>query len=42
MAAIEILEKAQENKNEIHKEDKQENGFWNKVANFMNPFKCGG
>jgi hypothetical protein len=39
LAAIEILEKAQDNKNQVQKQEKpQENkSFWS----FMNPFKCG-
>lgn len=41
LSAIEILEKAYQNKKEIHKDDKEDRGFWEKLANFFNPFKCG-
>jgi len=39
LAAIEILEKAQDNKNHLEKkkEEKQDKGFWS----LLNPFKCG-
>lgn len=39
LAAIEILEKAQENKNQVQKQDKpqESKSFWS----FINPFKCG-
>jgi len=40
LAAIEILEKAQDNKNEIAKKEQPQeskSSFWS----FMNPFKCG-
>jgi len=38
LAAIEILEKAQDNKNKLIKNDPpQEKSFWS----FMNPFQCG-
>ncbi len=41
LSAIELLEKAQENKKEIDKENKEDKSFWQKVGTFMNPFKCG-
>jgi len=40
LAAIEILEKAQDNKNQVQKQEKppqESKSFWS----FMNPFKCG-
>jgi len=40
LAAIEILEKAQDNKNQVQKQEKPQeskSSFWS----FMNPFKCG-
>ena len=38
LAAIEILEKAQINSNNVLEKNKKETGgFWN----FLNPFKCG-
>lgn len=41
LSAIEMLEKAQENKKEVDNESKEAKTFWDKVSNFMNPFKCG-
>ena len=43
LAAIEILEKAQNQKEKNVKiEDKiDKGGFWDKVGNLFNPFKCG-
>jgi Tfp pilus assembly protein PilV len=41
LSAIELLEKAQENKKEIDKENKENKSFWHKMGNFLNPFKCG-
>ena len=40
--AIEVLEKAQSQKDKNEPEENKPNGtFWNKVGNFFNPFKCG-
>jgi len=41
LAAIEILEKANENKREIDQDVRGGRGFWDKFSNFWNPFKCG-
>ena len=40
--AIEVLEKAhtQKDKNVVVVDNKRD-GFWNKVGDFLNPFKCG-
>jgi len=40
LAAIEILEKANENKREIDQDVRGGRGFWDKFSNFWNPFKC--
>jgi hypothetical protein len=40
LAAIELLEKAQENKKEMDIENKKSKNFWDRFSTFMNPFKC--
>jgi hypothetical protein len=40
--AIEVLEKAQLQSQKIKEEKQIKNeGFWDKVGNIFNPFKCG-
>lgn len=39
--AIEVLEKAQYNKEKSLVVEKKEPTFWDKVGNVFNPFKCG-
>jgi hypothetical protein len=42
LSAIELLEKAQKKREEEEEEKKpDEKTFWEKVGNFLNPFKCG-
>jgi hypothetical protein len=41
LSAIDLLEKAQENKKEIDKENKEDKTMWQRLGNFLNPFKCG-
>jgi hypothetical protein len=40
--AIEVLEKAHNQSQKLKEERPNKNdGFWDKVGNFFNPFKCG-
>ena len=39
--AMELLEQANQSKNQIPKEEEKENSGWSKFVNFINPFKCG-
>ena len=41
LSAIDLLEKAQENKKEIDKENREDKTMWQRLGNFLNPFKCG-
>jgi hypothetical protein len=41
LAAIEILENAQQSKSEIQNEGKEAKTLWDRFSTFMNPFKCG-
>ncbi len=36
-----MLEKANETRKLIHYEEPKERGIWNKMVNYLNPFKCG-
>jgi hypothetical protein len=38
LRALDMLEKANETRSEIHYEERQESGFWSRL---LNPFKCG-
>ena len=39
--ALDLLEQANQSKNQIPKEEDKEPSGWSKFVNFMNPFKCG-
>lgn len=41
--AIEVLENAHSQKEKTQElpDNKQKHTFWNKMGNFLNPFKCG-
>ena len=39
--ALELLEQANQSKNQIPKEEDKDASGWSKFVNFMNPFKCG-
>jgi hypothetical protein len=41
LAAIDILEKAQNQQNKSIPEEEEDPSFWNKVGSWLNPFKCG-
>lgn len=41
LAAIEILEKAQSQKEKNVKVEEKNEGFWSKVGKIFTPFKCG-
>jgi hypothetical protein len=40
LAAIEILEKAQNQEKKVVVEERKD-GLWSKIGNIFNPFKCG-